>query len=176
MIRSDVWLTPDDIYKELCDYWNFDPNIDVAASKTNTKCDYYIDEKRNALKLDWRDYHIRISDGGKIYTKTKVWINPPTSKIREYSEIVKLHIVKYEHDLEVLMIMPANSFCNPYQKDLFLPLLETGELKIRPIYGKIQFLKGTQDPEQHTLAKFKPHKVGVAAQNWISLMFRSLEI
>ena len=171
MIRSDVWLTPDNIFTELCEYWNFIPNIDVAASSENTKCKYFIDKNQDALITDWAQYRLK----QKIdFHKTKVWLNPPTSKIREYSEMVKLHFVKYGNDIEILMIMPANSFCNPYQERLFLPLLESGELKIRPIYGKIQFLKGTQDPEQHTLAKFKPHKVGVAAQNWISLMFRRL--
>ena len=175
MIRSDVWLTPDDIFKELCDYWNFDPTLDVAASKTNTKCEYYIDEKMNALDMDWRVYHKHVTNCTR-YEKTKVWINPPTSKIRDYSFKTEQLFRQHEHDIEILMIMPANSFCNPYQKELFLSLLESGELKIRPIYGKIQFLKGTQDPEQHTLAKFEPHKVGVAAQNWISLMFRKLEI
>ena len=174
MIRSDVWLTPDDIYKELCDYWNFDPNIDVAASRTNAKCEYYIDERKNAHTQDWRAYHKAITNCTR-YEKTKVWINPPTSQIKEYSTDAARLFTQYKDDIEILMIMPANSFCNPYQRELFLTLLQTGELKIRPIYGKIQFLKGEQDPEQHTLAIFRPHKVGVAAQNWISLMFRKLE-
>ena len=171
MIRSDVWLTPDDIYKELCEYWEFEPNIDVAASSENTKCKYFIDEKQNALVTDWVKHRLHQNID---FHRTKVWLNPPTSKIREYSEAVEAHFRNHKREIEILMIMPANSFCNPYQKRLFLEHLESGNLKIRPIYGKIQFLKGTQNPEQKTLAKFKPHKVGVAAQNWISLMFRKL--
>ena len=40
MKRSDVWLTPDNVFNDLCDYWKFKPNLDVAASKENTKCEY----------------------------------------------------------------------------------------------------------------------------------------
>lgn len=171
MKRSDVWLTPDDVYKELCEYWKFKPNLDVAASKANTKCEYYITERQNAHKKNWYLYLDKVT-GAQSDLMVKVWINPPTSQIHEYTMDAVYHFTGYPEIVEILMIMPANSFCNPYQQELLLPLLESGKLKIRPIYGKIKFLKGEPDPEQKRLAKFKPYKVGVAAQNWISLMFR----
>ena len=172
MKRSDVWLTPDDIFKNLCNYWDFKPNMDVAASAHNTKCEYYIDEKLNAHKLNWICYHDEVT-GSQSNLVTKVWINPPTSQIREYCEDVEYYFKGYRSMIEILMILPANSFCNPYMEKLFLPFLESGDLKIKPVYGKIKFLKGEPDPEQKRLAKFKPYKVGAAAQNWISLMFRT---
>ena len=119
MKRSDVWLTPDNVFNDLCDYWKFKPNLDVAASKENTKCEYYIDKKMNALDMDWRVYHKHVTNCTR-YEKTKVWINPPTSQIRDYSYKTEQLFRQHGYDISILMIMPANSFCNPYQEGLFL--------------------------------------------------------
>ena len=174
MKRSDIWLTPDNVFNELCEYWEFEPNLDAAASKENTKCKYFINKEQDAHKTNWLRHHCKLTCNDPDTAITKVWINPPTSQIHEYSKGAVLHFKTYRTEIEILMIMPANSFCNPYQEKLLLPLLESGDLKIKPIFGKIKFLKGEPDPEQSRLAKFKPYKAGVAAQNWISLMFRKL--
>ena len=90
MKRSDVWLTPDNVFKDLCEYWEFEPNLDAAASKENTKCKYFIDEKTNAHNVDWVVFFDEARNNPKSQM-TKVWINPPTSQIREYCEDVAFY-------------------------------------------------------------------------------------
>lgn len=67
---TDVWITPDALYRQLSDlYGPFD--LDAAADEENTKCELFISEEHNALEMDWSG---------------NVWCNPPYSKLDDFIE------------------------------------------------------------------------------------------
>lgn len=74
----DLWQTP----KQIFEFWNrqYKFDVDVAASKHNALCEYYIDENTNALTCDWFDWR---KPGNDI---TTAWCNPPYSNIRPWVE------------------------------------------------------------------------------------------
>jgi len=64
--ETPVWL-----FESLREIFNF--TLDAAADSANTKCDRFINEKTNALTVDWE-------------TEGLWWLNPPWGrKYKEYS-------------------------------------------------------------------------------------------
>ena len=58
--ENQTWETPDSLFNDLNKEFHFD--IDLSASKENTKCKRFISQKEDALKQIW---------------KGKGWLNPP---------------------------------------------------------------------------------------------------
>lgn len=95
------WVTPDDLFDNLNDYFNF--TLDAAANKRSTKCKlYYTDEveymghhsySRNGLKHSWEG--------------EQVFVNPP------YSHIALWVKKAYEESLKdtnsKVMLIPART-------------------------------------------------------------------
>lgn len=66
---QDDWETPIELYLKACQEYKIFPQIDVCASKNNTKCHYFLDKKDNGLKYAWyQDF----------------FMNPPYSEIDEW--------------------------------------------------------------------------------------------
>lgn len=73
LYMSQAWdyETPVWLFESLREIFNF--TLDAAADSANTKCDRFIDEKTNALTVDWE-------------TEGLWWLNPPWGrKYKEYS-------------------------------------------------------------------------------------------
>lgn len=49
--NSDEWSTPDAVFEELNNEFNFD--LDAAANDENHKCDRYFTKEQDGLKQNW---------------------------------------------------------------------------------------------------------------------------
>jgi len=126
--KSDEWWTPHDLFWELCDKYNFYPEIDVAATEANSLCKYFITKKDNALKRDW-------IIGKK---KRKCWNNPPA---KEQGKFITQAYQQYR-DLKIktMQIVPLNvQSSKAFQ--VVQKAIEKGEkIMVRPIDGRRVFL------------------------------------
>jgi phage N-6-adenine-methyltransferase len=90
--KNTDWETPPEIFKKLDDKYHFD--LDVCATKENTKCVIYIDPERDALKQDW---------GGHI-----CFMNPPYG--REIKNWVKKAYEESKKPFTVVVcLLPART-------------------------------------------------------------------
>jgi len=108
--RSDLWETPQWLFDKLNKEHNF--NLDVCATKENTKCQNYFTEENNALMQNWTGNCFM----NPPYSKLKVWIE------KAYNE------VKNKHCNKVVCLIPARTDTIAFHEFC--------------LKGKIEFLKG----------------------------------
>jgi len=127
--QSDEWWTPHDLFWELCDKYNFYPEIDVAATEANSLCRYFFTKKDNALKRDWI----------KGRKKRKCWNNPPA---KEQGKFIAQAYQQYR-DLRIktMQIVPLNVQSSKAFQDNVQKAVERGEkIMVRPIDKRRVFL------------------------------------
>lgn len=113
--KKDTWATPDWLFQQC--YAEFGPfDLDAAASADNAKCDTWIDEEANGLKVRWR------------LLGERVWLNPP------YGRGITGHWVRKAHEeslagCTVVMLLPARTDA-PWFHDVCQK------------YGEVRFLRG----------------------------------
>jgi len=109
---SDEWETPQELYDHLCEKYDIHPLIDATANVDNTKCQYFVGD---ALHSRWTlgDYYPEIVD---------VWCNPPHSKNEEF--VKRAYAQWVEHDITIMMILPANALCTNYAENWIAPYAE----------------------------------------------------
>ena len=73
--KNNEWETPPDLFEFGCDYFDFEPSLDLCATGFNKKCKLFI--KNNALEMDWR---------------RDSWLNPPYSNVKDW-----IRKAYYEH-------------------------------------------------------------------------------
>ena len=85
--------TPDKLFDLL--HYEFNFQLDAAATKENTKCTKYIDVKTNALDEPWNP-------------NGAVWLNPPYSRgiIGQFMEMAWM--MSAEYDTDVVCLVPAD--------------------------------------------------------------------
>jgi len=66
--KTDDWETPPDLFQLGCDYFDFEPTLDVCATAYNKKCHLFI--KENSLQIRWRRNFFMNCP----YSKAKEWI------------------------------------------------------------------------------------------------------
>ena len=66
--KTDDWETPTDLLLMAQNYFDFEPTLDVCATKFNKKCNLFI--KTQALNMNWRLPFFM----NPIYSKAKEWI------------------------------------------------------------------------------------------------------
>lgn len=113
---DDEFETPDKLYQELCEKYNFHPYLDVAADLNNSKVDHFLD---NSLNTNWSPMN---------------WCNPPHSKTKEF--VLKAE-EEYKKGNRTMMLVPANSICAHYFDDIF----DNDHATYHRISGRPQFLK-----------------------------------
>jgi len=140
--NSDEYQTPDYLIAEESRKRGVFPRLDVAANQLNKKCENFLD---NALRQEWV---LLLPDG----TLADVWCNPPHNKIKftgivdgvEYKDKTvsqtELFVRKAceqwrKHNINIMMIIPANSTCTRYAEDCI-----DGKAEDYPIYGSITFI------------------------------------
>ena len=90
--KSKEWETPDDLFNALDEIFHFD--LDVCATKDNTKCGQFFSPEDDGLKQTWK-------------SKT-CWMNPPYGrKVGEW--IHKAFWEAHEHNITVVGLLPART-------------------------------------------------------------------
>ena len=65
--KNDQWETPPDLFELGCDYFDFEPTLDLCATNFDKKCKLFI--KKYALDMDWNK---------------DSWLNPPYSNVKDW--------------------------------------------------------------------------------------------
>ena len=116
---DDEYETPKGLYDSLCEMYDINPKLDVCATILNRKCYDYISKEVNALREPW------CSD---------VWCNPPHSKTDEF--VKKAQREWERNNINILMIIPANSVCAYY-----FGQITDSNIEIHPVFGRPRFLR-----------------------------------
>ena len=106
------WSTPQDFFDRI--NLEFDLQVDVCATKENTKCKVFFSKEKDGLKCDWSKY--------------RCWLNPPYG--REISAWVKK---ASESNTLVVGLLPART-----DTRWFWDYVQ-GKAEIRFIRGRLKF-------------------------------------
>ncbi|MGI9556052.1 MAG: DNA N-6-adenine-methyltransferase [Cyanophyceae cyanobacterium] len=116
---TDQWATPLKVYDNVISHLNLDPQWDLAADQSNSKCTNFIDESQDSLKTKW--------PSGEV-----CWLNPP------YGKLLKKFVDKCVTELEgsappskVIWLLPARTDTKWFNS-----------LSKHPNCSKVIFLKG----------------------------------
>jgi site-specific DNA-methyltransferase (adenine-specific) len=101
--KSDEWETNQELCNYLVEKYNFNPELDVCATRENKKCKMWIDKNDNALGSQWYS------------PSKKCWCNPPHSLTEEFVREASKNFI--ERGIETMMIIPANSICTKYAEN-----------------------------------------------------------
>lgn len=137
---SDEWETPKDVYDQLCYGYGVFPELDVSATKENKKCEMWLSEKDDSLKKEWTKYGTT-----SIVNVVDVWCNPPHSKTEAFVRKAIREWKKY--NMNIMMIIPANSICTKYAEQCIEPHAE-----YHPIFFRPKFLRDgvpSKDPARN---------------------------
>lgn len=118
--NCSTWGTPDYIFGPLNEEFNFE--IDLAASKKNTKCAKFFDKKQNSLKQKWHLFKC-------------AWLNSP------YGRGVTIKWVRkaYKESLKgvtVVCLLPARTDTVWFQKYCY----NRENVELRFLKGRIKFV------------------------------------
>lgn len=108
---TDLWETPIDFFNKINDEFHFD--IDVCATKDNTKCKAFYTEEDDGLSKEWVGV---------------CWMNPPYG--REISKWVKK---ASESKATVVALLPARTDTKWFHDYIY------GKCEIRFIKGRLKF-------------------------------------
>jgi len=101
--KSGDWWTPKDLYKSICKMLDLHPQLDVAATPSNTLCRYYITKAADSLKQEWT-----LGDRKPEYVD--VWCNPPGDEVQLF--IDKAIEQWMRHNINIVMLVPVNTIAN----------------------------------------------------------------
>ena len=99
---SDDYETPNELFLELSKKHNIKPILDASANINNTKCPYWFSKDDDALTKKW---------------DLDTWVNPPHSLTKQF--VKKADQEWQKNNINILMIIPANSICAKYCNDIF---------------------------------------------------------
>jgi site-specific DNA-methyltransferase (adenine-specific) len=119
--KSDEWETPQDIFDELNEEFEF--TLDPCATLENAKCDLYIDREHNGLEADWSGHN--------------VFVNPPYSEIAKWVEKAHKECGNWdvERDCLVVMLLPARTDTRWFHEYIY----KKPNVEIRFIKGRLKF-------------------------------------
>jgi len=107
---SDEWETPQELFDYLCEKYKITPRMDVACTDDNCKTEYRL-PNFSSLEMDWVNAY-----------KSDVWCNPPHSLNEEF--VKKAYEQWVKHNLNIMMILPANAMCTNYAENWIDPFAE----------------------------------------------------
>ena len=124
---SDEYETPVPFYQEQCEKFHITPELDVAADYSNSKSPYWYYKEDSALNKTW---------------DMDVWCNPPHTLTKEFARYADQQWS--DNDINILMIVPANSICAKYFDDIF----EKNHATYHRINGRPTFLENGRPCEK----------------------------
>ena len=120
---SDEWETPKELFDMLNKKYELNCELDVACTDDNCKTPARL-PNISSLDIDWVNaYH------------SDVWCNPPHSKTEQF--VRKADEQWSKHNLNIMMIVPANSITAHYFDYIF----DHNHATYYRISGRIQFLR-----------------------------------
>ena len=90
-IVDDEFWTPRPLYESLIEKYDFNPILDVAATKENKRCSLFLTD---ALHKSWN------------YAGQDVWCNPPHSMTDDFIARAEQQFNRWR--MKIMMIVPAN--------------------------------------------------------------------
>lgn len=129
--NSDEWETPDDVFNNLNNEFNF--TLDAAASDANHKCPRYYTIEDDALSRSW---------GGEV-----VFLNPPYSQIKEW--VKKAYYEHLQPKTTIVLLIPARTDTKYFHKYIY------HRCEIRFIKGRLKFSNKDNAPFPSMLAIFR---------------------
>ena len=127
--KDDNLETPDELYQYLCETNDIKCELDPFANSKNSKCYYYFTYEQNALNLEYL-----IPNGKPTDHKPKgVFINHPHTLHKEVLEHTKNQWSK--HDLDILLIIPANTVRPPFWNEFIGKYLHQG-IEVEPLINQ----------------------------------------
>jgi len=123
-MKDDEYETPPKLYEELCYKYDIYPKLDVSCNNDNCMCEFgiMVDKNHSAFIQPW------YKDG------YDVWCNPPHSMTKQF--VIRAYGQWLQHNINIMMIIPANSMCTSYAKECI-----EGKAEYHPIFKRPQFLK-----------------------------------
>lgn len=112
------WETPKELFNELNQEFNFD--IDVAATKENSKCKMFFTENDNALGKNWSEYG-------------NVFCNPPYDSKLQNEFIKKAYEESLKNKVVIVLLIPARTDTKRWH-DYIL-----GKAEVRFLKGRLKF-------------------------------------
>lgn len=113
--KSDEWSTPQDVFDELNEEFKFD--LDPCATDSNHKCEQYYTKEQDGLKQDW---------GGHT-----VFVNPPYSKIKDWTE--KAYREGCKDHTTVVLLIPSRTDTRYFHDFIY------NRSEIRFLKGRLRF-------------------------------------
>ena len=135
---SDEWETPKELYESLCYKYGIFPTVDICADEKNKKCNLW---KEDSLEIPWGLYSFE--DGFGVVAD--IWCNPPHSKTEDFVRKACKEWIK--HNINIMMIIPANSICTKYGEECIEPHAEYHPIFFRPKFLRYGELK---DPSRNS--------------------------
>ena len=126
---SGEWETPEVLFDMLNDVYGLNCKLDVCADHWNYKGEFFVTEESDALSQDL----ILVVEDDIILVD--VWCNPPHSKTEQF--VKKADEQWKKHNLNIMMIVPANSITAHYFDNIF----DNNHATYHRISGRIQFLR-----------------------------------
>lgn len=114
---KDCWETPQKEWQEWNAKYSFE--IDLAASKINSRCATYLTEELNSLDQDW----YKLSSGW-------MWLNPPFSKSKEF---IKKCDEEAQKGAKIVMLMPARTDTKAFHQHI------NGKYNVIFLKGRLKF-------------------------------------
>lgn len=131
------WVTPEDVFRQICDDMNLEPLTDVCATIENTKCLLYISEEQDFFKTD-------------VYTDC--YLNAPYLRENKKKGMrgignyhARLYYLHITHNIATMSLMPSTVtsiewFHTYYGSRLINAFGEKAEQYF--IKGRVKFLNG----------------------------------
>lgn len=133
--NRDTWATPDWLFQLMDSTYRFD--VDLCADESNSKCEFYFDEKENSLNQDWSRIRVDTMVYGQ-YRFNVGFCNPPYSNIKPW--ILKA-IEETQKGFTTVMLIPTPNG-ESYYKDVF-----KYARKITFIHGRVAFYNPIEKKE-----------------------------
>lgn len=119
--KNNNWETPQGLFNKLNGEFNF--VWDLAANKSNAKCEHYFSLLDNALDHDWSNL------------KGNLFLNPPYGRDIKYW-VMKAAKTKLDKDQKLVLLIPARTDTSYWHDYIF------NQAEIRFIRGRIKFEQG----------------------------------
>lgn len=116
--KKQDWETPQHLFDELDKEFQFE--TDVCANYINAKCEKYVDEKIDALKIEWNDLGT-------------VFCNPPYETGLQNKIVKKAWEQHQKYGNTIVMLIPARTDTARWHDYIF------GKAEVRFLRGRLKF-------------------------------------